>query len=175
MRKLFAVLILTSFGLFACTRVLAPDPVHKAFMERFKNATDVEWEHTENSWEAEFVVNGKHMEAVYDEGGQWLETDCDMQLKDLPALLRDSLELCYKDYKIEEVHSIETPDFNGYVIVVEKGEIEIELLANEKEIIKATEEVDADVEDDSDENEHHDADSDHDHDHDGDHDHDHDK
>jgi len=167
MKKLIVLLIVT-FGIFACKGVLAPDPVHKAFIERYKNAKDVKWEQEDNNWEAEFDLGNIHMEAVFNENGQWLETEWDINMMDLPTLVRDSIAIAYKDYKVEEINRFETPGFKGYLIVVEKGKVEIELTANEQEIIKSTEEVDDETEEEDDEDHNEEG-----HDHDGD-DHDHD-
>ena len=91
MRKLIVLLVIT-FGVFACSGVLAPDPVHKAFMEKFKNAANVEWEHEDNNWEAEFDLDGKHMEAEFDASGMWLETEWEIDLTDLPENAMSSIK-----------------------------------------------------------------------------------
>jgi len=176
------VLLVVTFVISSCSGVLAPDPVHRALMEKYKDAKNVKWEQDGQNWEAEFDLGNMHLEVEFSEDGKWLETEWDVEMMDLPPLVRDSLAVAYKDYKIQEVQRYETPGFKGYVIVVEKGETELELIANENEIIKSSEEVDAEAEDDQDMDEDHDHDEGHEHDDDGDshdhddddHDHDHD-
>lgn len=137
MRTLFFILIVAAFGLLSCNGRLAPDPVHKAFMERFKDAKDVKWNHEEQKWEADFTSQGKKMVATFDEKGIWLKTDCCIDVADLPAGVRDSILVGYEGYDIDEVHQIETPEFKGYIVVVEKADEELEILADDYHVIRA--------------------------------------
>ena len=155
MRKLLVLLILTSVGLFACKGVLAPDPVHKAFMEKFKNAENVEWEQDGNEWEAEFAIAGKEMCATYDTDGNWLETEWDIPVEDLPADMKASITPNYEGFSIKEVEKVETLDFEGYEVILLKGDAEIEIMINSSGLIKVVEDDDMDAHDEDDEDEGH--------------------
>ena len=160
MNKVLVVALMGVFSLHAFAKQSAPDAVTKAFQAKYPDAQHVEWEMEENNeWEAEFKANGEKLSACFDESGTWLKTEKEMKKSDLPSSVKDSLDDKFKNYELEEVESLETPDFNGYEIELEQNETEIEIwvTASGKITIKGEKDDDDDdddnEEDDDDENE----------------------
>ena len=124
---LFSILSLTSFHAYG--QESPPQTVVKSFQSKFSNAQDVKWAmEGQNEWEAEFKMNGESISATFDKAGKWLETEKEMKKADLPAEVFKSLALRFEGFEIEEVESIETPDFKGYEASLEKRETEVEVL-----------------------------------------------
>ena len=143
------------------------EKITTAFNNKYPEAQKVEWEQEEeNIWEAEFEMNGNEFTACFNTNGEWLETEMDFELSKLPDTVRQTISMNYEGFEIDEAEWIETPDFKGFAIEIEKdkeGEKELELfITKEGKLIKVEEEDDHD----------HDADDDHDddegHDHDDD-------
>jgi hypothetical protein len=101
-----------------------PGIVKQAFNERFSNAKNVDWEQEEeNEWEAEFKEGKTKYSATFDNNGQWLETEYEIDVKSLPAVVKEKIMEKYGYYEIEEVEMAETPE-NGsfYALEIESGE-----------------------------------------------------
>lgn len=127
MKKSILVIASLAFGLFASAQT-PPKPVTDNFAKKFSSATKVKWDQEEeNEWEAEFIMSGNEMSASFDNAGKWLETEKELKKKDLPANVLKAVEEVYKGWDIEEISSIETPDFKGYELGIEKGKEEMEL------------------------------------------------
>jgi hypothetical protein len=117
-----------AISLVACAQN-PPKSVADNFNMKFQNATKVKWDQEEeNEWEAEFKMNGDAMSASFDNAGKWLETEKELKKNELPANVLKAVKASYVDWKIEAVESIETPDFKGYELGIEKGKEEHEIL-----------------------------------------------
>jgi len=128
MKKTFLVTVVIAMGLFACAQT-PPASVSDTFNKKFKSATDIEWEQEEdNEWEVEFKMNGTEMSACFEALGKWLETEAEVKAKDLPAEVHKAINIKFDGWEIDEVESIEKPDFKGYEIVLEKEDTETEVL-----------------------------------------------
>lgn len=126
-RSIFMVAVL-AISLVACAQN-PPKSVADNFNMKFQNATKVKWDQEEeNEWEAEFKMNGDAMSASFDNAGKWLETEKELKKNELPANVLKAVKASYVDWKIEAVESIETPDFKGYELGIEKGKEEHEIL-----------------------------------------------
>ncbi len=123
---LFATAALTS--LYACAQT-APKPVADAFAKKFAAATEVKWEQEGQEWEAEFKSNGAEMSASYDAAGKWLETETELKKSELPAELFKAVMLKFKGWDIEEVVKLDSPDFKGFELQLEKSNTTIEITA----------------------------------------------
>lgn len=127
MKKSIVIIATFAFVLFACSQT-PPKPVSDNFAKMFPNVTKVKWDQEEeNEWEAEFKIDRKENSACFDNAGNWLETEAEIREKDLPEMVKNAIGNKYADYKIEEVSRIETPEFKGFEIAIEKGKEELEL------------------------------------------------
>jgi hypothetical protein len=141
MKKLsFLFVMLLALGIVACGQKNVPQPVNKAFSEKYPAATSVKWASEEaNEWEAEFKMNGMEMSASFDNSGKWLESEKEIAVKELPAAVSGSIAKEFAGYKIDEISVIESPDLNGFEVGLRKGEAVLEaVFDNAGKVIKKT-------------------------------------
>lgn len=108
----------------------APEPVAKAFADRFPEASSVKWDREHpDEWEAEFKNNGEDVSASFDATGNWLETEHEINPNNLPAVVKDAINAKYGSDEIEEAEMIDSPDFTGaYEVEVESRDQEHNLV-----------------------------------------------
>ena len=136
MKALHIFIILTFLaGLTSCEKEKeAPEAVKNAFALKFQQESSIDWDQEKDgTWEAEFKLHGKEITASFSDDGTWLETETEMDVKDVPELIGQAVQNLYPDADIEEVCMIETPDFTGYEIKLEPkkegdGQEDIEVL-----------------------------------------------
>ena len=130
MKTQILIMSFLTMGLFACAQT-PPKQVTNAFQAKFQQVKKVTWNQEEaTEWEAEFHMNGKEMSASFDPSGKWLETETDISKGDLPEGVKSTLNKQYAGYKIKETVIVESPEFSGYEIEMEKGETNIEVQLN---------------------------------------------
>lgn len=128
MKKVILGIVVITFGIFACTQT-PPKQVSEAFNKKFNNTSNLKWEQEEeNEWEAEFKMNGEKASAIFDANSTWLETETNIAKKDIPAEVQKAINLQFEDWNIEKAEIIETPEFKGYEILLDKEETETEIL-----------------------------------------------
>ena len=125
MKTQILILSFLAMGLFACGQA-PPSQGTDAFEAKLDQAKKVIRDQEEGTeWEAEFHMNGKEMSASFDPSGRWLETETDISKSDLPDGVKSTLDKQYAGYKIKETVIVESPEFSGYEIEMEKGEANI--------------------------------------------------
>ncbi len=129
MKRIFALVVLFGLGINASCQEAVPAAVEKAFTSKFAKATDVRWEMEKaGEWEAEFKLDGKKMSANFDDSGKWMETETRLAKSDLPAEALAAITDKYADFEIDEVEGVETPDFSGFEVELEKQNQKVEVL-----------------------------------------------
>lgn len=124
-----------------------PEAVTKACQEKFPNAESVEWEKEGNIYEAEFMLDGKEYEAEYDAEGNWLATEWEIKISDLPDAVIKSIEKNYPDWEIEEAEEMESEAYgNIFEVEIEKDDIEKEVFIDKDGKILGEEEDDGEDE-----------------------------
>ena len=90
---LSAILMAVTTGMQAANyKGNPPEVVVAAFQQKFQGATDVDWEQEKSGdWEAEFEQNGEEISASFSAAGQWLETESEIEVAELPAAVRTAL------------------------------------------------------------------------------------
>lgn len=84
-----------------------PQVVVTTFNQKFPGAADVDWDKEKNGeWEAGFKLNGIEMSANFAAAGQWLETETEIAVSDLPQPVQAAL----KGKKIKEAARIQKSD-----------------------------------------------------------------
>ena len=102
------------FCLFFCglfhttyTQKTPPPAVITAFQEKFQQIQKLEWEKEKNGdWEAAFKENGVEMSANFTPGGQWVETETEVEFAELPTPVQTAL----RGKKVKETARIQRSD-----------------------------------------------------------------
>lgn len=130
--------LLIALSISSCKRERVPEKVATTFNHQYSNASNVDWDVEENGeWEAEFEVDKKEMSAIFGQNGQWLETETEIEVSQLPEAVTLSLKNNFKDYTIKEVEYLESPKDKGYELSlnVDKQDIEV-LMGKDGKILK---------------------------------------
>lgn len=137
MKNIIMLLIATMSMHFASGQKIksssVPASVVSGFKQKFPNVKKAKWEmETATIYEAEFKQNGEEISANFDANGAWLETETEIEAKDLPQSISDKLKADFNGYEIEEASKIESAALGFYYEVeIEKGESNWEILIKE--------------------------------------------
>ncbi len=83
-----------------------PTQVKQAFSKNYPNNKVEEWEKENMNYEAEFEINNKEMSVSFDENGNIIETEIEIETKELPATIKDYLSKNEVGKKIKEASKI---------------------------------------------------------------------
>jgi len=138
MKKIFLLTLILSAGLIytvnAQIRKL-PAEVTNSFSEKYPDAKNVEWKDKLSNFSAGFEWKDEKYEAHFNKKGEWLSTDKEMDINDLPAKVKDGFDKSkYSDWETNNVYRIDMPDDKvNYRVHVAKSSIQKKiLLFNEK-------------------------------------------
>ena len=125
---ILSVLLLV-FTFAASAQKVAPEPVKKAFAQKFAAAKSVKWDNeSATEWEAEFTMNGKEMTATYENSGKWIESETGITSKQLPAAVSATLAKDFAGYKTGEMSIVESPELKGFEIALTKNKAASEVI-----------------------------------------------
>lgn len=106
MKKLILLSLFFAFGLVFASN--APEAIQKQFELRFPGATDVTWERENpKGWIAEFIWNDRNVWVNYAYSTQWVETQTQIQVSELPKAVVETIESFYPDWKVMVATKIE--------------------------------------------------------------------
>lgn len=91
-----------------------PDPVQEAFAKLYPNTKVTQWIKENNTYEAEFKENKKEMAVSFSMNGQLIETEKEINVKELPKGVTDYVEKNLKGKKIKKAASV--TDNKGHVV-----------------------------------------------------------
>ena len=138
MKKIFLLALVLSAGLTytvnAQIRKL-PAEVTNSFSEKYPDAKNVEWKDKLSNFSAGFEWKDEKYEAHFNKKGEWLSTDKEIDINDLPAKVKDGFDKSkYSDWETKNVYRIDMPDDRiNYRVHVSKSTIQKKiLLFNEK-------------------------------------------
>ncbi len=100
-----AILIATS-----CAAQTIPAEVKTAFVKSFPNTTVKKWDKEDGNYEANFSKDGATMSATFDAKGNWMETETDIIVSELPASVISYINANYKGVTIKEAAIISNPE-----------------------------------------------------------------
>ncbi len=128
----FLVALALGFTFTACAQK-APESVTSNFSKKYPTAKSVKWEkENDKEWEAEFKMDGMEYSANFSNDGTWLETEKEMKEKDLPEAVKNILNSTFKGYEVEEVEWVETSEYSGYEMELEKGKETLEVVISKE-------------------------------------------
>ena len=135
MNKLFIVLLSAALMCnVACAQKLSPDKIPAevltAFNSKFPGATKVKWEMEDKTeYEAVFNLNGEETSANFDLTGKWLETETEIKVSALPAVIQEVIAKDFAGFKINEAgKTVTAKDGMQYEVEIEKGEKTFDVL-----------------------------------------------
>ena len=126
-RFLLLLMLTAALSCFAQKEKKATPPAgaKMAFEKAFPGAEKVKWGKEKAGYEAEFVLKGKQMSAVYDNSGALKETEEDITIAALPLPVTTYIKQHYTNAVIKEAAKITKPG----------GEITYEAEVNKKDLI----------------------------------------
>ncbi|MEO5569405.1 MAG: PepSY-like domain-containing protein [Bacteroidia bacterium] len=111
-----------------------PAEVTSAFKAKFPEVKDVDWEMEKaNEFEAAFKVSGADQTASFNADGKWMETETEIKVSELPAVVKQSIEKQFPGFKMEEASKVDNAEKGlCYEAEIEKGKETYEVLLNSK-------------------------------------------
>src|SRR5450432_4547200 len=101
---IFTALLLTAAAQKEKNNV--PAAAKTAFEKAFPGAKKVKWGNEKTGYEAEFILKGKQLSAVYDNNGVLKQTEEAIKIAALPALVKDYIKQHYPNKSIKEAAKI---------------------------------------------------------------------
>lgn len=139
---LLAAVIFIGFSACGQSGKEVPAPVKSGFSQKFSGATNVKWgKENDKEWEAEFKLGGKNYSANFDNAGTWVETEYQISVKEIPAVVKTALEKESAGAKIKVSEVTETKDGKSFEFVVGKGENQTELVIDNAGNVVSKEQV----------------------------------
>lgn len=102
--------------------------VVKNALEKNYGVRDADWDKEGDSFEANFEQKRKEVSVLIDANGNVLEMETEINKKELPQTIHDTLKKDFADYEIEETAKIESKGEPTYEVEVEKGEQTFDLI-----------------------------------------------
>ena len=86
---------------------------------RYSGFTVLEIDKERTKTEVDIRHNNVHKEVVFNSSDQWVHTEIDIRVSDLPVALRNVINSSYSNYRIDDVDFYETPTGNYYKVELE--------------------------------------------------------
>lgn len=80
-----------------------PALIVNAFMQKFKNTTDVEWELKNEQYKVEFEMENRDYDAWYDMSGNLSRYDEEIKDDALPAAVMETIKRDFDGFRIDDV------------------------------------------------------------------------
>ncbi len=117
------------FSCLACGQAFGPPKeVREAFAARYADARDVDWDKDDALWEVEFTTEKAERKAGFDDAGNWIFTESEVEKEELPPIVFKAIALKFEGFIIDEVEGFQDTAFNGFEITLERDLTEVEIL-----------------------------------------------
>ena len=143
MKTIHLFTVLPFAFLIGCSEVeqdKTPESVLESFGTMYPNAKEVEWEHDDDTWEAEFISNEHEVSAEYSETGGWIETETTLHRNEVPSPVVDGIFAKYPNAEFLKFEEVRGEDFLAYEVDILFEEEEIEILISGSGLILEGEE-----------------------------------
>lgn len=125
MKQFLLVLLATAFTLWGygqqITNDKVPPAVGKAFRARFAAAQQDSWRKTGDVYTAVFYNGKLTQSATFDATGNWLQTQTELQVKEVPKAVLQTVSKQFAGFEWQEIYRSEKPTGIAYEITVFKG------------------------------------------------------
>lgn len=107
-----------------------PTAAVNAFKTKFPGASNPSWEiEKKDVYEVNFVIDKQKRSAQFDKAGEWVRTETEIEVSQLPKAVTESFNKTYPGYKIKEAEKVSTPSYNeAYELEIVKGTEKTEVL-----------------------------------------------
>ena len=130
MRYFILLLWAAGLGLTACnsSSTTLSAKTEATFKLKFPTSENLEWEMEEDGiWEANFTLDGVPYSANFDNSGNWIETEYEINSESIPENVKNTVLSSFNGYKTNRIEAIEreTEFLYEYELTSEKHSIEI--------------------------------------------------
>lgn len=100
----------------------SPDAITSFIQERYPNATILEIDTDRQQTDVDILDNRIHKEVVFDTQDQWLYTEWEIRLTEVPVVVMNAFNASeYANYRIDDIHCVEQATGFYYVFDLELG------------------------------------------------------
>lgn len=104
----FLILFICFIGCKQKANGQAPEAVQSAFEKKYPGENDPDWHKDAHGYyESHFKIDGIKYRADFNANGTWVETETNIDPKDLPKVIKDKIETLFDDMEITEVEKVE--------------------------------------------------------------------
>ncbi|RYZ21978.1 MAG: hypothetical protein EOO16_10915 [Chitinophagaceae bacterium] len=127
MKKFFLILF-ASLSTLLSNATETPNAVLKSFQSTFSGAREVRWNENGQFFKANFVLDGQHINAYYNNEGEMVALTRNMTLSQLPVMLQADLKnKAGKDNWITDIMEYTTDEGTTYYATMENADLKITL------------------------------------------------
>ena len=101
--------------------------IEKFIEENYPGARIIEKDYDDGYIEVEIFHDGREKNIYFNGGEEWVWSEWDVRLQELPQAVSDAVSAQYPDYRIDDCEYMESPQGEWYRIEIERGDREIEL------------------------------------------------
>ena len=124
-------ILLVQSGLAQSSKKI-PASVKATFEGKYPGVKVSEWESEPGGYEAEFKMNGKKMEALFDASGAWVNTRTYVKIEEFPPAVFTAMTTGdYRDWTFHDYAIVDTPGGKRYNIIAKYSEQEHDLMYND--------------------------------------------
>jgi hypothetical protein len=125
MRKLLPILFISLAALWACDEenIVVNNDIRNFIEQKYEGARILYAEQEFNGEiDVEIIHNNIKKEVKFNRKDKWISTTWDVSISELPDAAKESINIQYPEYRIEDVDYVEKPDGNCYKVEIERGE-----------------------------------------------------
>lgn len=116
-----------------------PQLVKDKFTSSYTKSTHLKWTKEKSNFEASFKLGKKKMSVNIDADGNIVETETELKVTDLPAIIKTSVLKDYPGYKITEAAMIESKGVTTWEAEVSRGKNRMDVIYDEHGVQKSKE------------------------------------
>lgn len=98
---LLALALIVTVAVIAQKKGGATDAAKAAFTKAYPGATKVKWEKEDGNFEVSFTLNGQEASAIYDAKGGLVESEQELKVTNLPAVITAYMREHYKGISVK--------------------------------------------------------------------------
>ncbi len=96
--------------LFSCEETEVPRYVQTKFLEMEPSAHKISWTIDNDIYQVDYLINSKQTTSYFDTDGNWLETESEIDPKELPEAILNTLEKKLSEFSIVDIELVKTTE-----------------------------------------------------------------